>query len=243
MSKDEVIVYWAPAYIVGSDVDMNMLYTDPIPVIESLKQTKLQDVERGSSFFYCPAFKALFKNTFCVSNVLASSYTYDEARDSLIPNGDSWLEAKLQRNSIVQGTKQVSISMNWVFFSEESLEMELTPPYFSDSKSMRSGSIAPGVFNIAKWFRAISIEYTLWPGRNTIDMPKDDPLFYVKFRTDKKVVMKRFTMSKELEKIYRSTMEAPRFLGRFRPIESRYAHFFKTKTHLLVLKYIKENLL
>lgn len=241
MAKKEVVVYWAPAYNSGP-VDWNILYNEPRPVMDVFRDTKT-NINKGDSFFYCPAFKDQFDNMFYFDNVVDSKYIYDSMQNRvLMPSPDACLDATVLRPPSMENTAHIGVSLSWVFFCEESLEMSVTPPYFSKSHMSKFGAIVPGRFNIGKWFRQLNAEIVLWPGVKQLEIAKNDPLMYVKFHTDKKIILKRFTMTPELRGVADATSKSSSLLGKFMPLASKYEHFFKTKTNALVLKHIKDNL-
>lgn len=240
MKQEEVVVYWAPVFNGTNAVNWNMLYSEPENVFTSLKEERNKNAQ-SDSFFYCPSFKNLLSNTFVVKNVLGSEYDVDGG--VLEPHGDTYLHAQINRESSIEASPLLRISMSWIFFAEESLDIEITPPYFHPSAHSSAGAIVPGTFDIGQWFRPINAEFSLWKGATEFKLPEGDPIFYAKFNTEKKVVLKRFQMSDTLYQISNACVQSPATFGRFLGLSAKYNLFSKTKTNNLVLKNIKDNLI
>ena len=138
----------------------------------------------------------------------------------------------------------MEIAMRWNFFCEEPLMMELTPPYFSEAPHTKDGVVVSAKFDVGRWFRPVTAEFQIWNTENDkFTISKNEPLFYVKFNTDRKVVLKRFTMTPELHKVGSAVLKTRNLFGTFRPLEERYKDFERSRTNKLILKIIKENLL
>jgi hypothetical protein len=63
---------------------------------------------------------------------------------------------------------------------------------------------------------------------------------YARFITDKKVTLKRFEMTADLQKLAESIADTKNNLGRFKSLAYRYDTFVKSKTRDLVLRKVKE---
>lgn len=249
MEKDdnEIVVYWSPSFskVPGDMYDWNMLYTDPVNFLDKQKSSRAAQ-SKADNYLYCPAFKDMFKNTFEFSNCdFTSKYAVTEqSNGEFVPQSSSYIDLEYRRPSSVEDTKMLMLAQQWQFFCEESLMMEVTPPYFSQAKHMENGAFVPGTFDIGRWFRPINLEFQLQgDDANTFTLPKGDPMFYVKFNTDRKVVLKRYMLTEEIKKVATSIQATRHLFGNFRPLADRYRDFEKSRTREQVLKLIKQNLL
>jgi hypothetical protein len=250
MSKKDLVVYWSPSYNkTPEDFDWNMMYTDPVSLIPHLQEIKDDETENIDSYLYCPAFKDAFRNTFQFSNSsIESTYAWNsEALDgagAFLPVSKSYVDLQMPRKPTVKDTRMVQVALAWNFFCEEPLIMEVTPPFFSNSSHARAASIIPGRFDIGRWFRPVNADFQVWgEDTNEFSIKKDEPMFYVRFATDRRVVLKRFEITPEIYKIGTSILRTRNLFGGFRALESRYSDFVKSRTHKIVLKLIKESLL
>lgn len=230
MSKEEVVVYWAPYE------NKEELYHKPINLYSSLKNKKEKRFKE-QGFFSCPSFKDLTSNTYIFSSTSDNMYKLD------IPNGrleftDTSVEASSVRPPSIENCFLFKLSLSWIFFSEESLIMEITPAYFSDTSHTEFGAIVPGAFDIGRWFRPINAEFQLWDGVDTFSLPKEEPIFYAKFNTNKKVVFKKFQMNEELENIKKEHIDSRIAMKPFLQLKERYDSFDKEMLSFKIIKTI-----
>jgi hypothetical protein len=134
----------------------------------------------------------------------------------------------------------VDSDFQWLFFSEDDIELELTPAYLHRSLSNDYGYVTAGSVNISKWFRAINATYQLWEGVNELKVKQGDPLMYVNFRTSNKVVLKQFEMTDRLRYMADATANFKSIFP-MQPLESLYERFTRSNQHKLVLKEIRNN--
>jgi hypothetical protein len=230
MSSDEVIVYWAP------HENKDELYVEPINLYSSLKKKKEKRFKE-QGFFSCPSFKDLTSNTYIFTSTSDNMYKLD------IPNGrldftETSVEASSVRPPSIENCFLFKLSLSWIFFSEESLVMEITPAYFSDTSHTEFGAIVPGAFDIGRWFRPVNAEFQLWDGIDTFSLPKGEPIFYAKFNTSKKVVFKKFQMNEELENIKKEHIDSRVSMDPFLQLKDRYNKFDEEMLSSKIIKTI-----
>ena len=238
MSKD-IVVYWAPNYTT-EDIDWNMLYQEPVNLLEELKSNR-DASSKEDNFLYCPAFKDFKKNTFVFKNNLKSEFYFDQY-GKINAVGESYISASSQRANNIVGSRMIEMTLGWMVFSEESLIAEFTPPYFTHAPHSKYGCVVPGSFDIGSWFRPYNAEFNLWSGVDKFTLEQDDPIFYLKLNTDKNVILKRFTMTPELTELANSCITSPKVFGRFWTLPERYKVFKNSKTNEKILKLIKKQL-
>jgi hypothetical protein len=189
----------------------------------------------ASNYSFCPAFKDVIKNTF----VIKSSY------DFKIGWNESGFYVETKRfpqeffNSVIHPKSEEDgllsiVSPSLIMFAEDSLEMELLPPYMH--KTLNGHFVVPGKFNIGKHFRKLecSIHYYNY---DNIQVKEGDPLFYVKFLTDEKITFKRFTMSDTLMRYESYFRTKKHFVNRVIPLKWYYENNIRNA----ILKEIKNN--
>lgn len=239
--KDEVTVYWSPYYPVRPEerYDWNMMFEDPQPLSQSLRDLKKEGADANQSILYCPAFKDMFSNTFVYRNLVDSKFELNQEKGIFEPVQEYQITVCKTMEEFLEGRKVLWIPLGWLFFSEEDIEMEILPPILHDTTHRNYGSISPGKFNISKWFRPCIIEMILWENQTRFHLPAE-PVFYVRFLTDKKVKLKRFELTHDIQKLAESTADTKLNFGRFKPLSHRYDLFTKTRTRDIVLRKIKE---
>jgi hypothetical protein len=238
MEKD-LVIYWAPNYE-QNDIDWNMLYQEPINLLDDLKSKRDPD-SREDNYLYCPAFKDFTKNIFVFKNNLKSEFYFDKI-GRLHAVGDNYISASNARPNNIMNSKMLEMTLGWMVFSEESVMAEFTPPYFTQAKHMQYGSLIPGAFDIGSWFRPYNAEIQLWPGVERFVLEEDDPIFYLKINTDRNVVLKKFVMTKELKELANGCITSPKIFGRFWTLPERYKTFKNSKTNEKILNIIKKQL-
>lgn len=243
MSKDELIVYWAPSWgkPEEEDIDWNYLYNEPRSLLQDLKG-QMNKNSKANNFLVCPAFRDLFKNTFVLSSTLGGDFEYDEIKNDFTPRREKYVGGRLMREPTVIARPHLRLSLGWAIFAEEPLIMEVTPPYFSSAKHMKYGVVAPGSFDCGNWFRSVNPEVILNEGETEFVLENNEPLIYIRFLTDKKVKLKRFYMDKELHQIEKACAFSPSVFRSHIPLAEKYDLFRRTKTNKKLIKLIQKNL-
>jgi hypothetical protein len=198
----------------------------------------------------CPAFSELTKNTFVHRAPVDTNVKLDFERKRATyfaagqPEQNIYkvpLEFKrppsLKHHNLIQYTWPI------LFFSEEdSMMATLTAPYFEKTTSQDYGAIVPGRFDIGKWFRPMNAEFQLWPGVNELHIPANEALFYVHLETDKKIVFKRFIMTREIERLRASIVSVSPF-KKFARLSERYRIFQRSQSKERILNLIQKQLI
>lgn len=249
MKKDTITVYWAPHSTPTEDGigNWNMLYEDPQTLFKYWTKYDIKE-EAEASMIQCPAFQNLSKNTYVFNCPIDTSFSFNApTRDvnqiEFTPMTPEYLAAFPPRNQTLSIGPNMELSFRLHMFAEESLEIMLTGPYMHKTEYTKSGFLTSGQFNIGEWFRPVNCEIQLFGQQGEIHFKKDEPLFYVKFLTDKKIDLKRFELTPELDTYGRKCIAAKSMFGLRRPLSFHYDKFKKTRTRDIVLKKIKENLI
>lgn len=235
--KDEIVIYWSPVSLIERQTFVNLLWDPPKTLVSVLPPGT-----GNSSYRSCSAAKQQFRNTYVVTHpvdnhVVLSGDT--ENPEVVEGHNAGWFAGRAP----LKNHYRINYDFTWIFFSEESVKIRLTPPYMHNTSDRSSGFIASGAYDISKWFRGITITYILWPGVTSLKVSKGDPAFYIEFDTDKKVVLKQFDLNSELLNISTSIAETNTFVGiQGLSLQERYQKFTLSNRHKKVLKLIKENL-
>lgn len=246
--RDEIIVYWAPANFVPEAESWNMLYPDP----ENLYLKIINQAKEGADIHRCPALRDLNKNVFFFTSPISNSVVFpadflSNADKNLSENQALPLESKVMikktRDSQYKDHINLSYNMTWTFFAEEPLVAKFTAPYFPAISPVPGAMLASGKYDIGQWFRNWNLDYQVPLSAKSFEVKKDDPLFFVEFETDKKIILKRFTMTPSLYNINKETSNSPSRYGRRMTLQERYQMFHQSRSRDIVLREIKANLL
>lgn len=241
MKDDTLNIYWAP-YCSHEQTDWNMLYHEPTNLFDELKQ----DVSPGlktNNFLLCPSVGNKFKNTFVFRNTLHSRFNFDKDDNINVLNKENnYVKMTSLRKSTIKNTSMLNYNMQWIFFSEEPVVADFTPPYFHEPKYMKYGAIVPGEMNIGLWFRPYNAEIITWREEGEIEFLENEPLMYVKFNTDKKINLIKFNMNNKLNSYANACVNSTVAYGQNIPLIKRYERFKKSKLNELILNEIRGTL-
>lgn len=233
-----VTVYWTP-YSHPSKIDYaNLLYNDLEHVLKTLKPSK-NSTQPGSQYISCSSAKEMYKNTFVLTSPIDSEVNIITKNNSCFIDNDSgfW---QINEETI-KDRRRIDLDVSYLFFSEESIDICQYPAYLHQTSFMETSTVASGKFNISKWIRPINISFILWKNKNSIKINKDEPLSYVNFETDKKVILKKFKLTEEIYSIVQANF-IYRNLFPFTSLNNLYDNFIKSNRNKIVLNLIKNNL-
>jgi hypothetical protein len=250
--KDPIIVYWAPHSIADDDAlpgNWNMMYQDPVNVFKHWTQfdINIKDTTH-ESFIKCPAFKNLTKNLYAWNWPVDSKYEYnaistDANQIEVTPLTDSYVSCAPPRNQTMTIGPSLEFSYRLHMFAEEPVEIMLTGPYLQQVEYQKYGFLTSGQFDIGQWFRTLNVEIQLYGNSGELYIKKDEPIFYVNFLTDRKIIFKRFELTQEIDTYSRKCITAKHLFGLKMPLAESYNLFNKSRTRDIILKKIKENLI
>ena len=197
--------------------------------------------EKNNNFLKCPAVTDELKNTF----VISSSVDFDLKRSAIDGGKESYTTNYYDQDFfdsfVAVGRDVVQFTDNKLFFCEENLEVSQIPFGFDFNNEQDGIKIIPGKFNINKWFRPMHSSFIM--SRDYISVSRGQPMYCLKFHTDKKIKFKRFDPScTEIQRIITECVELKSILKNL-SFQTMYDLFTKSKRHKLLLKHIKANLM
>jgi Uri superfamily endonuclease len=132
--------------------------------------------------------------------------------------------------------------LQYIFFTEKNMELEILPPYLHKTEVSQYGHVASGKFNISKWFRAISIEYLLWPNTNMLSCLSSDVAMYLKFYSSIPVILKEFIPNEFIRQCANASASAMKITPK-KSLDFRYSQFENSGLTSSIVKNIKGNLI
>ena len=249
MDKNTVNIYWSPQTTseVSELGEWNMLYPEPVTLFRELQ--KIREIDTGQdTYFACPATNDKFRKTYVFKNELPSSYEFDFTSDDVSKKyfkhtSNTYINYDIKRPPSIAKGPLVNLNLYYSFFSEEPIEAVFTPPMFHEPKYTKYGTCVPGQFDVGQWFRPYPLEMQMWNMKGEFHLEFNEPIFYVEFKTTKKVNLQRFKMNKTLVSYLEACSTTKRIWGPGLSLQDRYARFKRTRMRELILKEIKENLL
>lgn len=249
MKKDELIIYWTPAtntFLSNPPhiKDNSFLYPKPETLIKNMAKDKIKG-EKKMSIFNCPAVVDKAHQTIIFKSPMSMEFDYENngTNIDIKYKTESYIDVSVVRNPEMAYGPFLLFNIGWLFFAEEPVEAFFTPPYFHKPKYTQYGSLIPGEFNIGKWFRPYLAEMIMWNNSGTFVLEEDEPLFYIEFKTDKKIKLKQFNYTPELEKYGQSCIDNTIMFGYGQSLATRYNRFKNIGMREKVLTAIKNNLI
>lgn len=160
-----------------------------------------------------------------------------------LPQGIPWDDQLLiYKQPSMGGAITIRFYANWIFFCEDSLQVQTTPPYLHTSDVHKHGFYVPGTYDISSWFRPLEYAFQLWPGHQEFKVEQDEPLLYANFLTDEPVKLQKFYLTEEMVNISLSCVRLKNY-RREKNLFKLYDIFKASKIRDRLLKEIKNNLL
>ena len=240
-SSKTIVVYWSSASGFNKQDYAALFSHEPVPIVKTLPQRD-DEFDHNIGFISCRAMLNLFKNTYVINNPVTSTAKLYNT-DKMVPDcDDGGMGYWSPMEKPFENRLRVDLGFGYIFFAEEDLEIKMLPPFMHKVKSAETSWVAPGAYNIGKWFRPMIPSYMLWENETEVSIVKDEPSFYVQFDTNKKVILKRFEFTNEMQHLINELMWL-RDRNSIASLEFLYSVFIKSFRHKKVLKLIKDNLL
>jgi len=232
-------VYWSPFSIAEKYPSVQLLYDTPDPLLSDLTSRRNKEAN-GDNWFQCHAFLGSIKNTFILRLPFEVAFGLDN-HIGVFPIGQEHQNnlgfVKMKQPSVLN-SHTFAVRGNWIFWSEEPLQMTTSPAYYH--KPVFDGYYVGGSMDIGKWFRPVEGAIQLNEGADVVHIKRNDPIAYVKFDTEEPIQLKRFYMTKELEELSWGCVEYKQHDPR-RGLQYLYDKFTKRGLHNVITQEIKRN--
>lgn len=246
---DTITVYWAPsAFIASEEPSWLMLYSNPISINSFLRLNKSS--ESKNNMFICPASNDHFNNTYMFTCNLSDDVTFPNypqefyyQPERVVLNTNSRISLIKPRPSSLIDHMNVVYNMGWIFLADEPLTAVFTAPYYPPTAPALGAKLSAGQFNIGLWFRSYQLDYHVPYKTKNLIFNENDPFFYIKFLTNKKIIFKQFIFTPLLSHLSDEMSNASHKYGFFKSLKNRYeiAHNASIIDH--VKTEIKKNLI
>jgi hypothetical protein len=138
---------------------------------------------------FCPAYRNHMSNLYSIN----SPFDYDLRIEGEGVKTSYYDQKFFDEYVFVRSLKERLITFNnqyWFIPDCDSLEMTLTSPYL-ESNSFSDNIVAiPATFDIGKWPRFVECAFHM--KSDSVAVKEGDPMLYIKFNTDEKIVFKNF---------------------------------------------------
>ena len=234
-------VFWAPAPFNSTEEQWNIHYQEPQPVFGIFRKQK------NPRFTKCPATMDHGKKLYRIDATASDRHTFESGfLRSLtnVPNGTFFNGGGLIglgkfNESSLENYVNVQYNLSWYFWTKEPMLTKFTAPYFPATYPTKGALLAPGQFDIGRWFRQFNLDYHLPITSTSFIIEKTDPLFFVEFVTERPIAFRRFILTPELaqlgDEMAQQSVRLPKI-----PLLERYEMAKKSNLMGLVSKLIHE---
>ena len=225
---DEVVVYYGEM--------RNLPIEEPKLLLSDLSKN---DEIFDKNIVKCPSVKNFLKNTFIVypNSDYEIEYTLSGIKSSFYD------QKFFDKNVLCRDNTKGFVSYKEpeiLFFADENtLNLELLPPFFHSLSAELK--FIPGVFNIGKHLRPLELPI-VFNKPSVLQIFRENPLYYVKFLTTRKIKLKRFMVTKELTDLYVNMVYLRGKTKKTLNLEFYYDLVEKIKYKKKYLSIIKQNL-
>lgn len=169
-----------------------MLWYEPEPVLKHF----VQERDKHVAFLKCPAVVDLYKNVFLIRSPMDLSFSIvRDDKGNCIIREHAQLPGFFNDFVVHRDPSQncrfemLSISFCYLMYSRKELTLEIMHPSLSGhiSTGLRGVNLMCAKYDISKWIRPLEFAFEIHEDTERIDIKRGDPLYYIKFHTDKKI--------------------------------------------------------
>jgi hypothetical protein len=248
--KDYITVYWAPSPYVTQEVSWTYIYPEPTNIFSELNKSRNKEAEKSKGLFSCPSYVDAMKNVYVLKSAMDDTINVPEELFTNEPpnypfqyDSGSKLATTVIRQSSFDNHINISYNLGWLMFADEPLEVRFVAPYFPATSPADGVILSAGNMNIGKWYRDYRIDYHVPLGVEKLIIKDNQPLAYVEFKTDKKIILKRYQVTPTLRNIATELASTGFRYGFLKSLEHRYQKAKEALVPQQVLTEIKKNLI
>jgi hypothetical protein len=243
MNKKPITVYWSPYIDSQQNDDWSFLFPKPVSVFSD--HLKNKNKLNTNHFFNCPATASKIKKTLMFNSPMTFGYDYDFSGDNNILNVNSNNAIYMHsiRDKMISSGPSFKVSLGYSLFADESLDVSFTSPFFHKATYMQNAACIPGNFNIGEWYRPFSFELQAWSDKGSINFVEGEPLFYAEFKTDRRIIVKRYQQNEMLTKYTAANIGTTNLFGPGLSLKDRYDRFRSVGMREKVLNEINKTLI
>ena len=201
-NNDEIIVYWGMYEGKQHGSSEYMLeITEPQNIFSLIKDFKNKitptNKSSASNILACPAIYYYLKNIFVVKCPLDIDISVQNNEIVTTDRNQIFFDNHIKAHDVSTGFFQLKIPF-FFFTEEESLKVRQSGSLYANTDIENKLHTICGEFDIGNWFRDFSVAYVCKEQPCNIKIQKNDPLYFLEFFTDKKIIFKQFYFNEEL---------------------------------------------
>ena len=205
----------------------------------------LADIFKGNPDFVlnCPAFKNTYKNTF----IIKYPHDYQLEWDGVDFKTNMYDQKFFNENIKVRSTEVGFVSLSqpaMLFFTDvDDLEIEQMAASFHKNNFTNNCHLVTGSFNIGKHIPRRLETAFVFKNKTSIDLNSGDALYYIRFKTNEKIVVKQFIMTNSIMDITGRFLNIRNSITQVNSLQWWYELVSRNKLKKYFLKEIKKTLL
>lgn len=184
--------------------DLALFELDPL-LIKPISAISYISKKNKLNSFSCPAVQSFLKNVYYICSPIDFSIVRDEqGRFSIInsrnPDLDlsSFLFIGYPEQELFENQPMLTIHLQYVFLNEkDDIEMQVLDAPLVNLPLVNM----PGEFNISKWIRPTNFCFFLDPFVKQLNIKRGDPLYAVKFKTNRAINLEEIVDDEEKTRI------------------------------------------
>lgn len=244
--SDTITIYWGPGERLPYEARNNMLHRKPESLLSFIHGEKTPEGQQVR----CPAIKDRLSNVFVMKSAVDDTFDFNPEETAAVAYGpdqhlyevDSKFKVVKSRTSNLKNYFPATYMLSWLFFASEPVMAKFTAPYYPSFSPIKGALLATGEYDIGRWFRPVALDYHIPQGETHFELHNNDPVMFVEFMTDKKIVFKRFQPDDILQSLAVEFANTPTSVGQNIPLETRYELAEDSEMIKIVLSNIKKNL-
>lgn len=251
MAKTKPItIYWTPFSIVNKQYQQLLVDVPFKPVVRDIVKRRPKEpllpvsnhspnpVPRG---FYqrCTAFHVLADNMYYFEFPFDVTVQLDDNGTLLPFYRLHWFT---ERGQTIEGAFNVDFLYEYAFFSEEPLEITITPPYLHQTPQSSYGFVTAVKWDIGQWFRPVNFLFQLWPGIKEFNIKQGEPFAYVQFHTERPIKFQQVELTDKMLEIGRACFNHKEIFPNT-PLSTLYQTFKQRGLKNILLKELKNNVI
>jgi len=245
--KEPLVIYWAISALEDHGHRVLLANVSFNSVMRDIHRRRAKDPKKPPShkfvqeggYHLCTALHELVDNSFYLNAPFDIDITLNSMGQILPSERSDWFT---ERGQTIEGAWNVDFNYEIHLFSEEPVEVSVTPPYLHQSSVPAYGFASAAKWNISHWFRPVVILFQLWPGIHELHIKKDEPMIYLTFNTERPVIFKQFRQTSTVINISNACLRH-KFMFQFLPLRTMYSKFVRQGLREDLLKEIKNNLI
>jgi hypothetical protein len=231
-------VYWTPVTTQseGEELyEMEVLFGEPRPLAK-----EIANAYKDYLFIQCPATQAFYRNTFVITAPMSGVIQVGENENgsaTIATSGHGWDKSFYDAFSHIREDKTVTLPPTYLFYAKESLEMEVLPVFLLNSPSLDNAFFTPASFDIGRWIRPVDFSFVPKDYTKPITINRGDPLYFVRFKSDERVVLERVPFTRSLRSMMHACVSVKKRVRNitlpvlYEMAKSRINLFFKGSKH------------